>query len=145
MGIEFRLEHIGSTDLATTTHLGANLSQVSFLFVFREEPGFFCRGGKGRMENTKAMSTQSPTMTKKENDSNLVIEALVGTEHHSDTRQAFFHSSLVSLLIARLDVLETVRALDCALKTGFFVIGHVFAEHRSFAIWTIRNFKLTLL
>jgi hypothetical protein len=40
VGIVFRLEHIGSADLAATTHLGTNLGQVSLLFVFREEPRF---------------------------------------------------------------------------------------------------------
>jgi hypothetical protein len=38
MSIVFRLEHIGLTDLTTTTHLGTNLGQVSLLIVFREKP-----------------------------------------------------------------------------------------------------------
>jgi hypothetical protein len=36
MWVVFRLEHIGSTDFAATTHLGANLGQMGFLFVFRD-------------------------------------------------------------------------------------------------------------
>jgi hypothetical protein len=43
VGIVFSLEQIGSTDFAATTHLGANLGQVSLLFIFREEPRLLLR------------------------------------------------------------------------------------------------------
>jgi hypothetical protein len=43
VGIVFRLEHIGSTDLAAATNLGTKFSQVSLLFVFREEPRLFLK------------------------------------------------------------------------------------------------------
>jgi hypothetical protein len=74
-----------------------------------------------------------------------VIEALVGTEHHSATRQTFFHSALVLFLFGRADILEAVRAFDHTIWTVGFVVNKVLAKDRSFAILTIRNLKLTFL
>jgi hypothetical protein len=138
MSIVFRLEHIGSTYLAATTVLGANLGQVSLLFVLREEPRLFLIGKKKKMN-------QRERRTDKRRTSSLVIEALVGTENHSATRQAFFHSSLVSFLFPTSHILEAVRAFDDTIRAAVFVVAQILAEDRSFAILTIRNLKLAFL
>jgi hypothetical protein len=74
-----------------------------------------------------------------------VIEALVGAEHHSATRQAFFHSSLVSFLVDDFDILKTMRALDHTIRAFGLVAGEFLPKDRSFAIITIGNLKLTYL
>jgi hypothetical protein len=74
-----------------------------------------------------------------------MIEALVGTEHHSATRQAFFHSSLVSFLFRGLDILEAVRAFDNTIGTVGFVVGNILAEDRSLTILAIQNLQLAFL
>jgi hypothetical protein len=75
----------------------------------------------------------------------LVVETFVGTEHHSATRQTFFHSSFVSFLFRRTDSLEAMRTFDNAVWTIDLVDSKMLAKDRSFAVLTIRNFKLTLL
>jgi hypothetical protein len=74
-----------------------------------------------------------------------VIEALVGTKHHSTTRQAGLHSGLVGFLFPLLDILEAVRTLNNTVRTVGLVIGQVLAEDRSLAVLTIQNLKLALL
>jgi hypothetical protein len=74
-----------------------------------------------------------------------MVEALVGTEHHSDTRQAWLHSGFVSFLIARFDVLEAVRAFDSLFRTAGFVIGHVFAKTRDFTFFTRKDSVIAFL
>jgi hypothetical protein len=62
VGIVFRLEHIGSTDLTATTILGTDLGQVSLLFIFREEPRTFLRyeNGKSEKKQTNVEKTSVP-------------------------------------------------------------------------------------
>jgi hypothetical protein len=50
-------------------------------------------------------------------ETNFVIEALVGTEHHSATRQTFFHSRFVSLLLREFDFLKAVGAVNGTVGT----------------------------
>jgi hypothetical protein len=76
---------------------------------------------------------------------NLVIEALVGTEHHSTTRQTFFHPSFVSLLIGGLDILEAVRAFNNTIGTVGLVVDQILAEDRGLAILTIQNLQFAFL
>jgi hypothetical protein len=62
----FRLENIGSTDFAATTDLRTNLGQVSFFFVFREEPGLLLQA-KGRrpcQEKNKEQHEETTATTK---------------------------------------------------------------------------------
>jgi hypothetical protein len=74
-----------------------------------------------------------------------VIEALVGTEHHSATRQTFLHPSLVNLLFRNLHLSKAVRALDYAMRADRFVAHNVLAKDRRGACFTVRNLKLTFL
>jgi hypothetical protein len=74
-----------------------------------------------------------------------VIEALVGTEHHSATRQTFFHSSLVSLLFGRADIMKAMRAFDNTIRTAVFVVSKILAKDRSFTILAIQDLKLAFL
>jgi hypothetical protein len=74
-----------------------------------------------------------------------VIEALVGTEHHSVTRQTFFHSSLVIFLFGDLEKLKAMKTFELAIRTDGLVFRKSFVKNRGFAILTIRNLKIALL
>jgi hypothetical protein len=53
VGIVFRREHMGTTDFAAATDLGTKLSQMSLLFIFREEPRGALNKEKQKTEERK--------------------------------------------------------------------------------------------
>jgi hypothetical protein len=75
----------------------------------------------------------------------LVVEALVGTEHHSATRQTLFHSGVMNLLLRNLHFLEAMRAFDLAVRTVGLVVSEILAEDSGFTILTVGDLELAFL
>jgi hypothetical protein len=149
VSIVFRLEQIGSADLAATTDLGTKLGQVSLLLVFRKEPRLFLKKTSKKWrekgKNRRKKDRDDESREKRNGVLYLVIETRVGTEHHSATRQTFFHSSLVSFLFGNLEKLKAMRAFDLSIRTIDLVASKILAENRGFTILTVGDIELALL
>jgi hypothetical protein len=136
VSVVFRLENVGSADFAALTDLGTHFGQVSLFFVFWEKAALFLQREEKGVRNEK--SNGKPRTY-------IVIATLVGAEHHSATRQAFSHSSLVSLLLRKLDLFEAVLTINGAIQAVGLVFGQILAKHRGGAILAIDDLKLALL